>query len=152
MARAQNRLTFSYRRADAMIFQRLLQACAGLVLTLLFSASVSAQTNRGGIAGTVRDTSGGVIPGATVMVTNIGTNHTIELTTSDAGVYAAVSLEPVEYRVSVELSGFKKAAIERVKVDTATTVTVNITLEAGPLQSEVTVLADAPLLHVGSGT
>jgi hypothetical protein len=134
-----------------MTFQRLLEVSAGVALTLVCSVAVSAQTNRGGIAGTVRDTSGAVVPGATVTVTNLGTNRAVELTTSDAGVYAAVSLDPVEYRVTVELTGFKKAAIAPVKVDTATTVTVNVTLETGALQSEVTVLADAPRLRTGSG-
>jgi hypothetical protein len=125
-----------------------------LTTILLCGASIAtlAQTNRGGITGTVRDTSGAVIPGATVMITNVGTNQAFELTTSDAGVYSAPSLDPVEYRITVELSGFKKAAIDRVKVDTATTRTVNITLEAGQLQEQVTVAADASPVHMGSGT
>jgi hypothetical protein len=138
-----------------MTLQRPLDArdcLVGLAVLFVCGATAFAQTNRGGITGTVRDTSGGVMPGATVLVTNIGTNHTIELTTSDAGVYAAVSLDPVEYRLTVEVPGFKRATIDRVKVDTATTVTVNITVETGPLQSEVTVLADAPLLRTSSGT
>jgi hypothetical protein len=122
------------------------------VLLLLCGASGRAQTNRGSITGTVRDTSGAVIPGATVVVTRIGTNQSIELTTSNAGVYAAVSLEPVEYRIAVELAGFKKATIDRVKVDTATNVTLNITLETGALQSEVTITAEVPLVNTGSGT
>jgi hypothetical protein len=123
-----------------------------LLSLCLVSASVSGQTNRGGISGTVTDTSGGVIPGATVLITNIGTNAAVQLVTSESGAYAAASLDPVEYRVTVELSGFKKVLIDHVKVDTATTATVDVTLEPGGIESQVTVRAEAPLLNVGSGT
>src|ERR1700687_5376818 len=71
-------------------------------------SAVTAQTNKGGISGTVKDTSGGVIPGATVVVTNIGTNANLEVVTSESGGYAGVSLDPVEYRVTVALSGFRR--------------------------------------------
>ena len=118
----------------------------------LAGAPAAAQTNKGGIAGTVKDNDGAVIPGATVVITNIGTNATVELVTSESGVYSAASLDPVEYRVAVELSGFKKAVINRVKVDTATTATVDVTLEPGGFQSEVTVTAEAPVMNVRSGT
>ncbi len=141
----------------AHTFRQQLEHSARCVLTIVClviacGATALAQTNRGGITGTVHDTSGAVIPGATVVITSIGTNRSIELTTSDAGVFVAPSLEPVEYRISVELSGFKKTAIARVKVDTATLQTVNITLETGPMQEQVTVAAEAPLVHTGSGT
>jgi outer membrane receptor protein involved in Fe transport len=118
----------------------------------LVPAAISGQTNKGGISGTVKDSSGGVIPGATVVITNIGTNAKVELVTSESGVYAAASLDPVEYRVAVELSGFKKAVVDHVKVDTATTATVDVTLAPGALESEVTVTADAPVLNMRSGT
>src|SRR5262245_39015796 len=90
--------------------QRRIARCRVLgvaVALLLCGASARAQTNRGEITGTVRDTSGAVVPGVTVVVTNLRTNHAIELITSSAGVYAAVSLDPVEYRITAELAGFK---------------------------------------------
>src|SRR5713226_1929617 len=129
-----------------------------LVWTLVFlalcliPAVISGQTNKGGISGTVKDGSGGVIPGATVVITNIGTNAILEVVTSESGAYSAASLDPVEYRVTVQLSGFKKAIVDHVKVDTATTSTVNITLEPGGFESQVTVTSETPLLNVGSGT
>jgi hypothetical protein len=123
-----------------------------LVAVLLCSGAALAQTNKGGIAGTVTDQSGGVLPGAMVTVTNVGTGETLHLTTSDKGTFSAPVLEPVEYRVTVELSGFKKAVVPRVKVDTATTMSVNVKLEVGGLASEMTVTAEAPLLNAESGT
>src|SRR6185436_2523310 len=102
-----------------------------LTLVLLCAVAVVGQTNRGGISGTVVDSSGAVVHGATVTITNVGTNQVSKLTTSESGSYTVTSLEPVVYRVAVEAPGFKKAVIEGVKVDTATTATVNVTLETG---------------------
>ncbi len=111
-----------------------------------------AQTNRGGISGTVTDTSGAVVPGASVIITNLGTNETKRLTTSSAGTYAATDLDPVNYRVEVGAEGFQKAVVEKVKVDTATTETVHVTLQTGNVKTEVSVTAEAPLLNTDSGT
>ena len=131
-----------------------------LALTLLCTAAIIGQTvvgvgqtNRGGISGTVTDSTGAVVSGATVTITNVGTNQVSKLTTSESGSYSATSLEPVIYRVAVEAGGFKKALVDGVKVDTATTSTVNITLELGNIDNVVTVSgADALLLNKESGT
>ncbi len=72
--------------------------------------------------------------------------------TSSEGAYTAPSLEPVVYRITVEATGFKKSVVGNVKVDTATTATVNVTLELGAASAEITVTADAPLLNAESGT
>src|SRR5438128_12653195 len=105
-----------------------------LVLAVCFiiicAAVTVAQTNRGGISGTVADTTGAVIPGAAVTITNLGTNQAVKLTTSAEGAYSASSLEPVVYSITLEASGFKKAVVN-VKVDTATIVTANVTMEPG---------------------
>jgi hypothetical protein len=123
-----------------------------LAIVLLCAVGVTGQTNRGGISGTVTDTAGAVVPGATVTITNLGTNQTLKLTTSPGGAYSATSLEPVTYRITVEAAGFRRAAVESVKVDTATTAAVNVTLEPGAAQSQITVTAEAPLLNTESGT
>ena len=84
---------------------------------LLFAVAVCAsatlaQTNKGGIAGTVFDKLGAVIPSATVTITNLGTSAAIRLTTSDSGAFSAPLLDPVYYRVTVEAAGFKKAVLK----------------------------------------
>lgn len=110
------------------------------------------QTNRGGISGTVTDPKGATIPGATVTVTNIGTNKKVVLTTSDEGSFSVNSLDPVVYDIAVEVSGFKKALIQKVKVDTATVSTINVVLELGTVNEQVTVESDSPILNTESGT
>jgi hypothetical protein len=125
---------------------------AAVTASLLICTVAVAQTNKGGIAGTVTDRSGAVVPGATVTIASIGTGETFTLTTSDKGTFSAPQLDPVEYRVTVELTGFRKAVVPRVKVDTATTMTVNVKLDVGELTSEVTVTGEAPLINAESGT
>lgn len=111
-----------------------------------------AQGNLGGISGTVSDTSGALVPKATVIIRNAGTNQTMRLKTSDSGAYSAPSLEPVTYIVSVEAEGFKKMVIEAVKVDTATTATVNVVLEPGSVSTSITVAAESAPVNTESGT
>src|SRR5262245_42332009 len=130
----------------------LIRLFAGLFIPIVCAAAVPAQTNRGGISGTVFDATGAVVPGATVTVTNVGTNQTVKLTTSAEGVFTATSLEPVVYSVTIEASGFKKAVVNNVKVDTATTVNVNVTLQPGGVETVIDVTADTPLLNTISGT
>src|SRR5260370_42559656 len=122
------------------------------IATLALSAGAAAQTNRGGISGTVTDKSGAVVPQVTVTITNVGTNETYRVTTSKQGAYSVQNLNPVVYKFEVDVPGFKKAIVENVKVDTATIATVNLTLEPGNLATEVRVTEQAPLQNSENGT
>jgi carboxypeptidase family protein len=120
-------------------------------LALLCAAVAFTQTNRGGISGTVFDPSGAVVQRATVIITNSETNQAQKLTTSEAGSYSAQNLDPVTYRVQVDATGFKRAVISSVKVDTATMATVNVTLEPGNVETQVSVTDEAPIVNAESG-
>jgi len=122
-----------------------------LALILLCASMALGQTNKGAISGTVFDANGAAVPGATVTITNLGTNQATTLTTSSSGAFTLASLDPVAYSVEVEATGFKRARVETVKVDTATTASVNILLETGSVQEQITVVADTPLLNTEGG-
>jgi hypothetical protein len=122
------------------------------IAMLVLSTSMAAQTNRGGISGTVTDKSGAVMAEIPVTILNLGTNETYHVTTSKQGAYSVQNLDPVVYRVEVDVSGFKKAIVEQVKVDTATIETVNLILEPGDVNTEVRVTDQAPLQNVENGT
>lgn len=127
--------------------------CLAVFLLLLTSSlPVLAQTNRGGISGTVFDPQGAVVPDASVTVINVGTNQKFVTKTTNAGTYAVSNLDPVTYRVEVETPGFRKAIYEEVKVDTATTVTRNVNLLPGSVATLISVEAQAPLMNTESGT
>ena len=119
---------------------------------LLLSASASAQTNRGGITGTVFDPSGAAVPGATVTLTSTGTNQVYKEKTGGAGAYTFPALEPVSYKLEVEAQGFKRKAIDKIKVDTASISTIDVNLETGSTSTEITVDADATRINTESGT
>lgn len=122
------------------------------VLILLLSADCFAQTNRGGIRGTVTDSSGAVVPSAAVVVTNLGTNQAFRVITSRDGAYGLQNLDPVTYRVEVEAAGFEKAVRESIKVNTGSTATADFVLRPGNITTQVVVSSEAPLLNQESGT
>lgn len=135
-----------------MKINRLIWMCSLLILLVMNVQILHAQTNRGSIRGTVADQSGAVVPNAAVTVTNIGTNQSVTLTTSEDGAYSATSLEPVEYRITVEAAGFNKVVVENVKVDTSSSATVNISLEVGGIENIVTVESGEVTLNAENGT
>ena len=123
-----------------------------IAVVLLCAVAGIAQTNKGAISGTVFDSNGAAVPGATVTITNLGTGQKATVITTDSGAFSAQSLDPVSYSVMVEAKGFKKALLDHVKVDTAATATANVTLETGSVTEQVVVTAEAPLLNTESGT
>ena len=123
-----------------------------IAVILISVIGAVAQTNKGAISGAVVDPNGAAVPGATVTVTNLGTGQKVTVTTSDTGSFNIQSLDPVVYRVLVEAKGFKKAVLDKVKVDTAVTVPANITLETGSISEQVVVTAEAAMINTESGT
>jgi len=121
------------------------------VMILILGMAIIGQTNRGGITGTVTDPNGAIVPGAKVTVTSVLTNRPTTVNASSSGVYSVTSLDPAEYNIQVEAPSFKKAVVQKVKVDTATVATVNITIQPGNIDESVTVQADAQLVNSDSG-
>src|SRR5216684_1298699 len=79
-------------------------------LSLLSCASLLvAQSERGTITGSIRDSSGAVIPRAKVVITNTATNVVVNLTTNDTGEYTAPSVAAGTYNITVQKEGFRPA-------------------------------------------
>src|SRR5262245_3132558 len=118
---------------------------AGLWLAVAFLATTGvaeAQITRGGVVGTVRDSSGGVVPGATVTTTNTATNATRTTQTDTDGFFKIEALEPGTYDVVVELAGFTRVENQGVAVRTASDTSVDVVLQIGGITAEVTVTAE----------
>ena len=122
---------------------------AGFVFAaaVFWSGAAAAQAVFAAINGTVTDSTGGVIRGATVNVTNVETNVTRSVTTNEAGVYNATNLIPGTYRVEALLSGFKTAVVSTVTLEVNANVKVDLALEVGDATEKVNVTAAAPLLQ-----
>ena len=118
-------------------------AVAALAAILLLPAAGTAQMTRGSIAGTARDASGAVVPGATVVVTNVATNASHTVVTDTQGFYRVPALEPGRYTVTTELSGFRKVEQRDVDVRPALETPLDVRLDPAGLDTEVQVTADA---------
>src|SRR5688572_17417130 len=118
-----------------------------LVFSLLITASAFAQGERGTFNGSITDSSGAVVAGASVKVLNPATGVELNATTTDAGVYRLPSLLPGTYKITVSAPGFKTAVRENVVLAVAQTLTVDFNLEVGAVSDSVTVSSDPPLLE-----
>src|ERR1700679_746100 len=98
--------------------RRNLLACLMGILTLIGAMTrCYAQTSESGaIAGTVRDISGGVVPGASVVVTNPATGVSRTVTTNDRGTYTVGLLPPGNYSLTVTKDGFERQILKGVDV------------------------------------
>ena len=80
-----------------------------LFAALLLAEALNGQSTSGTVLGTVRESSGAVVPGAAVNLTNTGTNAKHSTLTSDTGTYQFVNLEVGTYELTVEATGFQKS-------------------------------------------
>src|SRR5581483_9347918 len=95
---------------------RFLLTCFLSVLILPLSIAAWAQGGRGGISGLVSDTSGAVIPNASVTLTDAATGNKLTTTSSGAGLYSFVSLAPGTYEITATAQGFDTIVQKNVKV------------------------------------
>jgi hypothetical protein len=120
------------------------------ILALLIVASPSAswaQAVKGTLLGSVTDSQGATIPGATITITETGTNIARTAQTNASGNYIFTNLKDGTYRVEGEMGGFRKVVRDGVVVAVNTTVRVDLSLPVGQLSEEATVLAEIPPLQ-----
>ena len=121
------------------------------VVTLLLTASVSrpvllGQTTGGSISGEVRDTSGAVIPGASLTVTNVETGATRTATADSTGRYRVQNLAVGSYQVEATYSGFKSVTRRGITLTVGRAADVDITMDVGNVTEIVEVTGEAPLV------
>ena len=120
-----------------------------LVAILCLTTIITAQTESARITGTVTDPTGAAITGATVTITDLGTNRTLTAQTNDEGNYSVLSLQPGRYQITVTQSNFKTTKQE-VTLEVAQNATLNFALEAGAVSETVTITDDTPLVESSS--
>lgn len=119
----------------------------GAVLIVLIVASLAAaQTPQGGIAGTVTDESGAVLPGATVTVVLGTTKETRTAVSDSSGRYRFNNLPVGVYSIQAELSGFGSVKIESYKLSIGQSTILDIKMKIATVATEITVTAAAPLI------
>jgi outer membrane receptor protein involved in Fe transport len=126
--------------------KRLVGHLAGVALAVGLASPAHAQRTTGTLVGTVKDDTGGILPGVTVSLSGekiVGTQTSV---TNEQGFYRFAALPPGTYEVDFSLSGFAKLRRQGVKVGVGTTEEVSVALKVTQLQEEVTVTADSPVV------
>jgi hypothetical protein len=109
-------------------------------------AFAQSQAANGAIEGTVTDSSGAVLPGVTITITNLGTGTERVVATNEKGLYRAPLLPLGTYKVVGELQGFKRFEQSGITLSVGQTAVVNATLPVGTVSESVTVIANSPLV------
>jgi hypothetical protein len=118
-------------------------ASAILALTLSLTAISFGQGTTSRITGVVSDTNGAAVSGATVTLTNEGTNTSLSSQTSESGTYTFDLIQPGSYTVTVEKQGFKKFISSKNTALINLPTTINVALETGDVSAAVTVIGSA---------
>ena len=113
---------------------------------LMSCSALFGQATSGGIFGTVTDPTGAVIAQAKVTLTGVSKGVTVNTTTNESGNYTQTHLTVGTYKVTVEATGFKTAIQENVPVNVDTNTRVDVALQVGEVNQEVTVSEVPPLL------
>src|SRR4029450_8413777 len=117
-----------------------------IVTLAITSAGAAAQAVYGSVSGIVRDSTGALLPGATVTITSVERNTVDAVVTNESGVYLKERLLPGAYELRAELAGFKAAVVPKVLISVDTQTPVNFALTIGQLSESVTVSGGSPLL------
>ena len=127
---------------------RLRAAALLLSLWAAHSSASIAQTVGAGISGTVTDSSGSVLPGVEVTALNHATGYTRVVISGPAGRYRLVQLPVGEYRLTVQLEGFRKETVEGLALQVGQQAVIDFSLQLGPLDQEVIVRGSSAQLEL----
>ena len=141
--RQETKMKLLARRCNVQRYKTMGAFCA---LAALFVMPAFGQTF-GEITGRVSDSSGAVVPGATITLTNINTNATRTTDSTSAGNYTLPSVPPGFYNLKTEHSGFRTTASGNIEVQVQQSVRLDITLQVGELSQTVEISAQADLLQ-----
>ena len=119
-----------------------------LALVLAWTASLAiAQTFTGAILGAVKDSSGGVLPGATITITNTNTSQARTVVSEANGDFIVAGLQPGSYRLDAELTGFSSRSMPSLTLQVNQKLLVQVVLDVGTLAETVNVVAGVSLVN-----
>ncbi|HMK24017.1 MAG TPA: carboxypeptidase regulatory-like domain-containing protein [Terriglobales bacterium] len=124
------------------------------VLIALFCLASStvllAQSTGGRLAGRVTDPAGALLPGVKVVLTNVETGVSRQVSTNESGDYTFVEVQPGKYQIECEQTGFKKNVRKDITVEINQVLTLNMTMQLGEAKEVVEVTSEAPLIETTS--
>ena len=120
--------------------------CLALFVVLLHPATVLAQAS---LTGTVRDASGGVLPGVTVEAASPALIEKVRsAVTDDTGQYRIIDLRPGTYSLTFTLPGFSTVIRDKIELTGSQTLTIPVELRVGGLEETITVTGESPVVDV----
>jgi hypothetical protein len=127
-----------------------------VLLCLLSMAALvvplAGQTANGTIAGKITDASGAIVTAATIDLTSIERGTVTTTTSNDAGLYLFPTVQPGDYRISVQKEGFKQSQLAKLTVDVGSHIDENFRLDVGSVKESVTVASEATVVDTVSAT
>ena len=136
------------RNAFSRLIERAPLVVLGALALMVFSARpLCAQVDTGTILGTVSDTSGAAIHGATVTLTNLGTSAALSTTTEADGSYKFTPVRIGSYKLTATYTGFHTVTQTDVNVNIGQNVVVNFSMKPGVVTETIEVTAAAPVLQ-----
>ena len=126
----------------------------GLLLALLLAAAIrlDAQVTTATFFGLVHDSSGAIVPGASVVATHQGTGVPREAVTDERGEFVLSALPNGTYSIRIELTGFKSYTNQGIALGSGQTVRQTFVLEVGTVEESVTVAGEAPLIETATSS
>ncbi len=126
---------------------RMLAILATALVLMVASSDLLGQAVNATLLGTVTDSTGAVVTGAKVRLTEMRTELARTTATNSSGNYVFVDIPPGQYEVAVEQRGFKKAVETRIDVQVNSDVRINVTLQPGVAEQVIEVTAQTPILE-----
>src|SRR5216683_68725 len=128
-----------------------IKICVAVTLLVLTAAGLLAQGDRGILTGTVKDSTGAVVPGVRVTAIHLATNTSYKASTTASGDFTVPALPVGNYQMRVENTGFKTQIVNDIVVAAGATVRLDVALELGATQQTVEVATNAQVLQVDTG-
>jgi hypothetical protein len=130
----------------------LVTSFTGLVVVFAIAAPAVAQEQRASIEGTVRDSSGAVLPGVTVEARSPSLAGVESTVTDTLGVYRFPALRPGRYEVTATLKGFQPAKFADVLLELGQVLKLDMKMEVGGVAEAINVTGESPLIDVKQNT
>lgn len=130
------------------MFKFIRLSLAVMIIAVAGVVAFGQSTNTGAIGGSVTDPNGAVVTGATVTVTNTGTNKVDTAVADGEGRFRISNLQPGTYNVSISGSGFGDFSTTNVTVEVGNITNIDAALAVAGSKNEVTISGDAPLVNV----
>jgi hypothetical protein len=121
-------------------------------MCLCLPTRLSAQVVGANISGTVTDSSGSKMPGVDIVITDVATGIVTRTTTKGEGTFSVSNLQPGSYEISVSARGFSTLVRKGITLTVGQELILNLSLQVGSVNEQVTVTADAPTVNLANAT